>query len=169
MDAITFLNIILRLTIWFLLTANLTLANIIIGVAIAFLLPLPNNQKSASLQDWLRVLWESIIVIPQAYVEAIHIMLLPHNHEKMVMETIKPGRTPGLVFLDIFLITFTPKTIVTRYIEGEYYEVHHVQWRKEDAESKPEGRKTLGKVSRRNLQRKPFGSQQQGKKKNLGL
>ncbi len=169
MDAITFLNIILRLSIWFLLTANLTLANIIIGLAIALLLPLPNNQKSASLQDWLRVLWESIIVIPQAYIEAIHIMLLPHNHEKMVMERVKPRRTPGLVFLDIFLITFTPKTIVTRYIEGEYYEVHHVRWRKEDAEFLPEGRKTLGKVSRSNLQRKPFGSQQPGNKKNLGL
>ncbi|MDJ0744364.1 MAG: Na+/H+ antiporter subunit E [Xenococcaceae cyanobacterium MO_167.B27] len=177
MDAITFLNIILRLTIWFLLTANLTLANIIIGLAIALLLPLPNNQKSASLQDWLRVLWESIIVIPQAYIEAIHIMLLPHNHEKMVMETIKPGRTPGLVFLDIFLITFTPKTIVARYHESGFYEVHHVTWRKEIAESnggiksKPRDRmKTLRKTktSGSNFKVNNFYRKQKANKRNNG-
>ncbi|MFM7277792.1 MAG: cation:proton antiporter, partial [Microcystis aeruginosa] len=32
-------HIILRLTMWFLLTANFTPTNIMIGVAIAFLLP----------------------------------------------------------------------------------------------------------------------------------
>ncbi len=170
MGTITFFNIVLRLALWFLLTADLSLENIVIGVAIALLLPLPqSNTFSSKLSDWLRVSWEIIIAIPQAFIEAVQIMLLPHNHEKMVMERVKPRRTPGLVFLDIFLITFTPKTIVTRCIEGEYYEVHHVQWRKEDAEFLPEGRKTLGKVSRSNLQRKPFGSQQPGNKKNLGL
>ncbi len=170
MGTITFFNIVLRLALWFLLTADLSLENIVIGVAIALLLPLPRSDTfSSKLKDWLRVSWEIIIAIPQAFIEAIEIMLLPHNHEKMVLERVKPGRTPGLVFLDIFLITFTPKTIVTRYLEGEYYEVHHVQWRKEDAESQSEGRKTLGKVSRRNLQRKPFQSKQPGKKKNLGI
>jgi multicomponent Na+:H+ antiporter subunit E len=34
-----YLNIILRLAIWFLLTANLSVANIIIGVCVALLLP----------------------------------------------------------------------------------------------------------------------------------
>ncbi len=170
MGTITFFNIVLRLALWFLLTADLSLENIVIGVAIALLLPLPqSNTFSSKLSDWLRVSWEIIIAIPQAFIEAVQIMLLPHNHEKMVMERVKPRRTPGLVFLDIFLITFTPKTIVTRYIEGEYYEVHHVRWRKEDAESKPEGRKSLGKVSRSNLQRKPFQSKQPGKKKNLDI
>ncbi len=146
MDTITFLNILLRLALWFLLTADLSPANIVIGVAIALLLPLPRSDKfSSTLKDWLGVFWKIIIAIPQAYIEAIQIMLLPHNHEKMVMEKVKPRRTPGLVFLDIFLITFTPKTIVTRYLEGEYYEVHHVRWRKEPAESQSEGRKSLGK------------------------
>ena len=146
MGTITFFNIVLRLALWFLLTADLSLENIVMGVAIALLLPLPRSDKfSSKLKDWLRVFWEIIIAIPQAYIEAVQIMLLPHNYEKMVTERIKPGRTPGLVFLDIFLITFTPKTIVTRYHEGKSYEVHHVRWRKEDAESKPESRKTLGK------------------------
>ena len=170
MGTITFLNIGLRLAIWFLLTADLSLANIIIGVVIALLLPLPRSDVfSSKLKDWLRVSWEIIIAIPQAFIEAVQIMLLPHNHEKMVMERVKPGRTPGLVFLDIFLITFTPKTIVMRYHEGESYEVHHVRWRKEKeiAESNPNGRKALATSSRRNLRRKSFQRKQQGNKKNL--
>lgn len=126
MDAIAILNLILRLIIWFLLTANFSLPNIIIGVAIALLLPRGKTSPSA-LKDWLRVLWEIMVAIPQAYLEAIQIMLFPHNHEDIVRERVKPRRTSGLIFLDIFLITFTPKTIVTRYDEQGWYEVHRVR------------------------------------------
>ncbi|NET42721.1 Na+/H+ antiporter subunit E [Okeania sp. SIO2B3] len=129
MDAIAFFNIILRLTIWFLLTADFSLANIIIGVSIAFLLP--RSRKSlGALKDWLDVLWEIVVAIPQAYIEAIQIMLRPHNDEVLVCEKVKPKRTPGLIFLDIFLITFTPKSIVLKYHEQGWYEVHVVQRRK---------------------------------------
>lgn len=73
---IGYLNLILRLTIWFLLTADLSLANIIIGIAIAFLLP-HSYTSPGKLKDWLRVFWEIIVAIPQAYIEAIQIMLRP--------------------------------------------------------------------------------------------
>ncbi len=129
MDAIAYLNIILRLAIWFLLTADFSLANIIIGLSIAFLLPRGRTSPGA-LKDWLRVLWEILVAIPQAYVEAIQIMLRPHNYEEIVLERVKPRRTPGLVFLDIFLLTFTPKTIVLKYREQGWYEVHRVRRRK---------------------------------------
>ena len=129
MDPIAYLDIILRLTIWFLLTSDLSLANIIIGVSIALLLP-RSYTSSGKLQDWLRVLWEIIVAIPQAYVEALQIMVRPHNEEEIVRERVKPRRTPGLVFLDIFLITFTPKTIVLKYHEQGWYEVHRVRRRK---------------------------------------
>jgi multicomponent Na+:H+ antiporter subunit E len=123
------------LTIWFLLTADLSLANIIIGVSIAFLLP--RSPKSlGALKDWLRVLWEIIVAIPQAYIEAIQIMLLPHDREEIVRERVKPRRTPGLVFLDIFLITFTPKTIVLKYNERGWYEVHRIRRRKKTGPSR---------------------------------
>jgi multicomponent Na+:H+ antiporter subunit E len=126
MDAIAYFNIILRLAIWFLLTADLSLANIIIGVAIALLLP-RSYTSPGKLKDWLRVLWEIVVAIPQAYIEAIQIMLRPHNHEEIVRQRVPPRRTPGLVFLDIFLITFTPKTIVLKYQEQGWYEVHRVR------------------------------------------
>ncbi|MTJ08533.1 MULTISPECIES: Na+/H+ antiporter subunit E [unclassified Anabaena] len=123
------LNLILRLVIWFLLTADFSLANIIIGVSIALLLP--GRQKTPeALKDWLRVLGEIMVAIPQAYVEAFEIIIRPHKHEDVTMERVKSQRTPGLIFLDIFLITFTPKTIVLKYHEHGWYEVHLVRRRK---------------------------------------
>ena len=52
---IGYLNIILRLTIWFLLTADLSPANIIIGFTVALLLP-GKHSSPAVLKDWLRAL-----------------------------------------------------------------------------------------------------------------
>ncbi|MBD2728254.1 Na+/H+ antiporter subunit E [Nostoc sp. FACHB-892] len=124
-----YLNLILRLTIWFLLTADFSVANIIIGISIALLLPGGRTARE-SLKDWLRVLGEIIVAIPQAYMEAFQIILRPHKYEEITMERAKPGRTPGLVFLDIFLITFTPKTIVLKYHEAGWYEVHWVRRRR---------------------------------------
>jgi multicomponent Na+:H+ antiporter subunit E len=126
---IGYLNLILRLAIWFLLTANFSVANIIIGISVALLLP-GGPRSRAALKDWLRALWETLVAIPQAYVEAIEMMFRPHNEEDVTLERVPPRRTPGLIFLDIFLITFTPKTIVLKYHEDGWYEVHRVRRRK---------------------------------------
>ncbi len=126
---IGFLNVLLRLTIWFLLTADLSPANIIIGVCVAVLLPQCYTRRGA-LRDWVRALWETLVAVPQAYKEALEIMVRPHTREEITMERVKPQRTPGLIFLDIFLITFTPKTIVLKYHEDGWYEVHRVSPRR---------------------------------------
>jgi multicomponent Na+:H+ antiporter subunit E len=121
--------LILRLTIWFLLTANFTLANIVIGVIIALVLP-GGYRSSNHLVDWLRSLRNIIVAIPQAYIEAFEMMLYAHTEEEIVMERVPARRSPLLVFLDVFLITFTPKTIVVKYHEEGWYEVHHVRRKK---------------------------------------
>lgn len=121
-------NLILRLAIWFLLTANLSLANIIIGLCVAFLLPRSPTVPGA-IKDWLGMLGKIIMAIPQAYLEAFELIFRPHNQEAIVIERVKPRRSPGLVFLDIFLITFTPKTIVVKCHAEGGYEVHRVQRR----------------------------------------
>ncbi|NES17459.1 MAG: cation:proton antiporter [Symploca sp. SIO3E6] len=126
---IGYLDLILRLAIWFLLTADVSLPNIIIGVAVALLIP-RRYTAGSFWKDWLRVFGEILVAIPQAFLEAFEIMFRPHNHEDIVMERVKPQRTPGLIFLDIFLITFTPKTIVLKYHEDGWYEVHRVRRRK---------------------------------------
>ena len=126
MGAISILNIVLRLAIWFLLTADLSLPNILLGIAIALLLP--RSRKSFStLKDWLRILWEIIIAIPQAYIEAIEIIFRPHNSEDIIRKEVNPERSWGLVFLDIFLITFTPKTIVVKHDQKGWFEIHRVR------------------------------------------
>lgn len=122
-------HLIFRLAIWFLLTANLSLANIIIGVTVALLLPRHYTSKEA-LKDWLYVLAKIVVAIPQAYIEAFEIIFRPHNQEDVIRERVQPRRTPGLIFLDIFLITFTPKTIVVKYDKDGWYEVHRVLRRK---------------------------------------
>ena len=129
MDGIAYFNIILRLAIWFLLTADLSLANIIIGVSIAFLLP-SRWTAPEPLREWIKVLWKILVAIPKAYIEAIQMMLFPHDEEEIVREKVKPKRTPGLIFLDIFLITFTPKTIVVKYHQRGWYEVHRIRRKK---------------------------------------
>jgi len=120
---------ILRLVIWLLLTANVSLTNIIIGVAIALLLPRVYTSPD-KLKDWLQVIVKIIVAIPVAYLEAVEIIFRPHQHEEIILEHVKPKRSPNLVFLDIFIITFTPKTIVTNYREEGWYEVHQIQPRK---------------------------------------
>ena len=129
MDAIAFFNLIFRLVIWLLLTADLSPANITIGIAIALILP-RSSTSLGPLKDWLKVLWQIVIAIPQAYVEAIEMIFRPHDGEELVWEKVQPRRTPGLVFLDIFLITFTPKTIVVKYHQQGWYEVHRVRRRR---------------------------------------
>jgi multicomponent Na+:H+ antiporter subunit E len=121
---------ILRLSIWFLLTANFSWANLLIGVSLALLLP-PHPTTPERLKDLLQSLGQILTAIPQAYKEALEMMLRPHTQEEIVMERVRAGRSPGLIFLDIFLITFTPKTTVLRYDDEGWYEVHHVYWRKQ--------------------------------------
>lgn len=125
-------HFIFRLVIWFLLTANFTITNIIIGLLIAGLLP-RSSTSPERLKDLLRGLGKIIVAIPQAYIEAIQMMLNPHTQEEILLERVQSGRSRGLIFLDIFLITFTPKTIVINYHEDAdkegWYEVHYVQRR----------------------------------------
>ncbi|MBD2392237.1 Na+/H+ antiporter subunit E [Aphanizomenon flos-aquae NRERC-008] len=119
-------HLILRLSIWFLLTANVSLTNIIIGVIIALLLP-RGKSSPEKLKAWLKVIIKIIITIPLAFIEAFEIILRPHNQEEIIMEKVKLNRSPLLVFIDIFLITFTPKTIVLKYHEEGWYEVHQIK------------------------------------------
>jgi multicomponent Na+:H+ antiporter subunit E len=123
-------HLILRLVIWFLLTANFSLANVIIGITIALLLP-RGSTSPERFKDLLRGIAKIIMAIPQAYIESIDLILRPHLHEEIVMERVQSGRSPGLVFLDIFLINFTPKTTVLKYHNSGWYEVHHVRRRKQ--------------------------------------
>ncbi|GET39942.1 Na+/H+ antiporter subunit E [Microseira wollei] len=122
-------HLIFRLTLWFLLTANWSVENIIIGIAIAVLLPRTYTTPER-LKDLLPVLGKILLAIPQAYMEAFELLLRPHKYEDVILERVPSKRSPRLIFLDVFLITFTPKTIVLKYNEEGWYEVHRVVRRK---------------------------------------
>ena len=118
-------TILLRLTLWLLLTANFTGVNLLVGLGVAVLLPGGMRVR----RNWAelgRGLGQMLRAIPQAYWEAVEMMVNPHTQEKIQVQAVAPDRTPGLIFLDTFLITFTPKTIVLNYQEPEGYVVHHL-------------------------------------------
>jgi multicomponent Na+:H+ antiporter subunit E len=119
-------HLILRLTIWFLLTADFRLPNIAIGFIIAFLLP-RSYAPPEPLREWLGVFGKIFMAIPIAYLEAFELIFRPHRHEDVIMEKVPNHRSPLLIFLDVFVITFTPKTIVVKYHEEGFYEVHLVR------------------------------------------
>lgn len=121
-------NLILRLTIWFLLTDNWTVENLLIGIIVALVLP-RGNAAPERINDLIKVLWKIMLAVPIAYIEAFEMLLRPHKHEDVIMEPVQLRRSPGLIFLDVFLITFTPKTIVLKYHEAGWYEVHRVRRR----------------------------------------
>jgi len=116
---------ILRIAIWFLLTANLSITNIIIGVSISLLMP-HYRSENIRFKDVVQGIGRIIKAFPQAYIEAIEMILQPHKYEEVVMERTRNRRSAGLIFLDVFLITFTPKTLVLRHHEDGWYVVHHV-------------------------------------------
>lgn len=124
------IHLMLRLVVWLLLTADLSPLNIMIGVAIAFLLP-HRVPTSETLQDWLKVLGKALIAIPQAYLEAFQMMFAFHGRSRMIREAVDPNHSSRLIFWDIFLITFTPKTIVLRYDPRGWYDVHSIEKGKE--------------------------------------
>ncbi|WP_126147902.1 Na+/H+ antiporter subunit E [Synechococcus elongatus] len=121
-------NLILRLTIWFLLTANFSPINIVIGISIALLLPYSSTSISLrQIKEILVGIWKVLIAFIQAYWEAFEIIFYPHLQEEIVIERIKSERSPRLMFRDIFLITLTPKSIVLKYNDSGWYEVHCVR------------------------------------------
>lgn len=119
------LHLIFRLGIWLLLTDDLSPANIMIGMTVALILPRPKIPVE-DLKQWLKIFAKVIFIIPQAYKEALEIMLFPHHREEIQMEKVTEMRSPFLIFLDIFFITFTPKTVVVKYHEKGCYEVHYL-------------------------------------------
>jgi multicomponent Na+:H+ antiporter subunit E len=124
----------LCMTIWVLLTANFGWVNLLIGVLMSLLL----SRGATTAHSWQELLvsgWKILLAIPQAYAEAIELILRPHTYETIENEPLPArrfatkGDTPGLVFLDIFLITFTPKTTVLRFQQqGQqaWYTIHRV-------------------------------------------
>ena len=129
------LDIMLKLLLWFSITTDISLANCLIGGAVALMLPSFGTKSAISsrmhIKLWLQMLWKIMLAIPQAYLEAFDMMLHPHRVEAIAIEKVRRRPTRGLIFLDIFLITFTPKTVVIDYFTDDNdrgsYVVHSIR------------------------------------------
>jgi multicomponent Na+:H+ antiporter subunit E len=120
--------LLLRLGIWFLLTADLSLVNILLGISIALLLP-GKPKRPISIREWLQAMGRFLITIPKAYFEALEMIFFPHKEEVITLEPTQNPRASGLIFWDIFLICFTPKSIVMNYHKADGYKVYWVRRR----------------------------------------
>jgi multicomponent Na+:H+ antiporter subunit E len=125
------LNLSLRLSIWMLLTMDVSILNVLMGTLVSAIMPMDLTHR-ASLKVWSRAILDFLISIPIAYVQTIDILLRPHKKSEMEETKIDPHLSSGLLFLKVLTITFTPKTIVTKYKDDGSCYVHHI---KRDASS----------------------------------
>jgi len=122
------LEILLKIMFWFFLTANFSLINIFLGLSIALLLPNTSTSPPRP-KELFSAIGKIIFAFFQAYKEAFELILYPHLQEEVLIEQIQGTRSPWRIFLNIFLITFTPKTTVLKFHEDGWFEVHYVKRR----------------------------------------
>ncbi len=100
-----------RVLLWFLLTADASAVNLLIGLGLAVALPRARSARW-SLRQMGVVVTQSLVAIPRAYGEAMALVLSAGDRETF---TVLPSRgipSPLAVFLEVFAITLTPFTIV---------------------------------------------------------
>ena len=118
-----------RLCCWCLVTSNLQLRNILFGLIVCFLIPFGDFRK---LQ--LRALIPEILLtlrLPfDMLKESIQLMLITDPQDAFVEEAVSTRTKQGsryAEFLDLFRITFTPMSLVTRRQSDDSWRVHIVE------------------------------------------
>jgi multicomponent Na+:H+ antiporter subunit E len=122
-----------RLAVWCLLTADLSRINLLIGLVVALLLPRAQS-RPLPLRALLRALGRSLLAVPQAYLEALWLIVGREPQEAEISEATTDATIPLLVFLDVFRITLTPFTIVLGLEDGgRRYRIHALTPRRSPA------------------------------------
>ena len=121
-------HLFLRLGFWLLLTADTSLMNITIGVLAALVLPRKKGPR-LPLMAWLKGAWKVIKLLPIAYLEAFSLLIHTHTEEEVTTRPIGMSRNPWLLFLEIFLINFSPKSIVLQVDQHRRIHIHQIRQR----------------------------------------
>ena len=119
-------HLLLRLGFWLLLTADISVMNITIGVLAALVLPRKKGPR-LPLMGWLKGVWKVIALLPIAYLEALSLLIQSYTKEEVTTCPIRMDRNPRLLFLDIFLINFSPKSIVLRVDKLRRIHIHQIR------------------------------------------
>ena len=124
-------QILFRLTIWCLLTSNFKISNLIIGTIISVILPkvrLPNLKISSMIIEFLK----TIITFPKAIKESIYLIFFQNKKEAFVVQKSSVPRNGSqfINFLDLFRITLTPLSLVTKREDENNWRVHVIEEKK---------------------------------------
>lgn len=124
-------QILFRLLIWCLLTSNFRISNLIIGITISVILPnvrLPNLNLSFMAIELLK----TIIAFPISIKESVDLIFLKNKEEVFVNQrsSVEEDGSQFVNFLDLFRITLTPLSLVTRRKDRKSWRVHTIRDRK---------------------------------------
>ena len=124
-------QILFRLLIWCLLTSNFRISNLIIGITISVILPnvrLPNLNLSFMAIELLK----TIIAFPKSIKESVDLIFLNNKEEVFVNQrsSVEEDGSKFINFLDLFRITLTPLSLVTRRKDRKSWRVHIIRNRK---------------------------------------
>lgn len=122
------LVLLFRLSCWCLITSNLSHQNILFGVVVSLVIPFGDFRKlqlNALIPEILLTLRLPFDMIK----ESVQLMLIQNPKDKFVEENVSTRAQKGsqyAEFLDLFRITFTPMSLVTRRISTKSWRVHVV-------------------------------------------
>ncbi len=121
-------QILFRLTIWCLLTSNFRFNNLIIGIIISIILPtvrLPNLNIYLMFTEIVKTL----IVFPKAIQESLYLIFLRNKKEVFINQrsAVPENGSQFINFLDLFRITLTPLTLVTKRKDKETWRIHTIE------------------------------------------
>lgn len=123
------LSCLLRLLLWYLLTVDSSAVNLLIGVALALLLPHAQGPRQP-LGPLLRALWQALVAVPQAYGEALALIGGGREQERLLEQPASAPSQRLVIFLEVLAITLTPFTLVlglSRLDGRPIYRIHQLR------------------------------------------
>lgn len=123
------LSCLLRLVLWGLLTADTSAINLLIGLALAVLLPHARGPRQP-LAPLLRALWGAVVAIPVSYGEALALIRGGGDEERWLEQPASAPSQRLVIFLEVLAITLTPFTLVLGLsrVEGRpVYRIHQLR------------------------------------------
>ena len=118
-----------KLRCWFLITGSLQTANLILGLILCVILP-AGSYKNLKIKALLPEIINSLSLPFLMIKESFELMMIQNPQDVFVEEEASHHARQGSVFagfLDLFRITFTPMSLVTRRLSRSQWRVHLVK------------------------------------------
>lgn len=123
------LTVAFKFLCWFLITGSLQPTNVLLGIFFCVLLP-PGSYKKLMIKPLLPEIIASITLPFSMLKESIELMLIRNPGDHFVVEEASLYAAKGsnfAGFLDLFRITFTPMSLVTKRLSSSQWRVHTVR------------------------------------------